>query len=405
MSLLFRMNQPLDLVHKIVYTLPAELFISSTTTFLDPCMGKGDYLVMVAKRLREHRHSKKNILNRLYGIECNELYVQNCLQKTPLDGAHIYVMTYEEVLEWEPEMKFDCVITNPPYQNQNTEENNVRPIWPLFVELAIGMVVDNGYVGMVTPTSWIGKPTNRTNNYSAFETYQIHHLELFDKASSPFSEGTTVSWFIMQKSVRDSHTEVVYNRKNTVKETTNIMLVPGIALPNELTKDGITLGEKLRKGKRMEFIQTYEFHTDKLNKHNLTSDKQTKKYSNKYYVSHRIVRYASIQFGNYDCWKVMIPSSSTINNLVIDNNCGHAHDMYCLYASTLSEAKQIKSILLTKLFRYIGHAYRDGPNLTSVFRRKVFPAVDLTRSWTDEQLYKHFKLTKKEIKLIEGTIK
>jgi len=31
--------------------------------------------------------------------------------------------------------------------------------------------------------------------------------------------------------------------------------------------------------------------------------------------------------------------------------------------------------------------------------------TDLTRSWTDEELYEHFDLTKDEIKFIEETVK
>ena len=90
-TMLFRMDQPVELVREIVYNLPEELFQSDKTTFLDPAMGKGDYLVGIAQRLKEYGHSKENILSRLYGFECNAMYVQNCLHRIAFEAYWCYL--------------------------------------------------------------------------------------------------------------------------------------------------------------------------------------------------------------------------------------------------------------------------------------------------------------------------
>jgi len=44
------------------------------------------------------------------------------------------------------------------------------------------------------------------------------------------------------------------------------------------------------------------------------------------------------------------------------------------------------------------------PRALTAGKLRWIPAVDLSRSWTDEELYKHFNLTEEEIKLIEETV-
>jgi len=35
---------------------------------------------------------------------------------------------------------------------------------------------------------------------------------------------------------------------------------------------------------------------------------------------------------------------------------------------------------------------------------RMFPAVDINRSWTDEELYAHFELTQEEIEYVEANV-
>ncbi len=55
------------LVKEILDNLPDSIWTSSSTTFLDPAMGGGQFLVEIERRLRVAGHSDENIANRVFG--------------------------------------------------------------------------------------------------------------------------------------------------------------------------------------------------------------------------------------------------------------------------------------------------------------------------------------------------
>ena len=300
-------------------------------------------------------------------------------------------------------MKFDVVVGNPPYQ-ENTVGNH--PLWTRFVALAKDMCAQDGYIALITPRSWLGKQSNRSNNYDVFLQTQLEHVELFDQKSSPFDVGSTISWYVIKNTQITKPTTIVQHI-NGIRQSPLEMLFDEqqVMLPSVLTETSLSLNAKLAIGPRLEFVKSYEFHNEKIKKKGLVSNTQDDTFIYPHYVSHRILRYTSVMFSQHATWKVMIPSTSTINNCVIANECGHGEDMYCLYVDNKEQAELATAVLWSSLFQYIGKMYRGGRNLISAFRQQVFPFVDITRSWTDEELYTHFNLTTEEIALIEETIK
>ena len=62
------------------------------------------------------------------------------------------------------------------------------------------------------------------------------------------------------------------------------------------------------------------------------------------------------------------------------------------------------SVFNSKLFKYLVQENRTS-GFVQIYVVKNLPYVDLSRSWTDAELYAHFNLTEEEINLIESTIK
>jgi hypothetical protein len=60
---------PPALANEMINTLPDEVFLSETTTFLDPICKNGTFLVEIAERLYERGHSINNIQSRIYTID------------------------------------------------------------------------------------------------------------------------------------------------------------------------------------------------------------------------------------------------------------------------------------------------------------------------------------------------
>lgn len=89
-------------------------------SFLDPCMGGGQFVQAVEQRLRSYGHSDKNIAKRVYGIENSRLRINYAINKHGLVGQYRYC---EDYLEYDEKMKFDVVIENPPFNGDDTSRD------------------------------------------------------------------------------------------------------------------------------------------------------------------------------------------------------------------------------------------------------------------------------------------
>ena len=62
-----------------------------------------------------------------------------------------------DFLTWCPEMKFDVIVGNPPYQRSREVRNVGTPLWPDFIEKSLKLVKDGGFVSLVVPFTWMQK--------------------------------------------------------------------------------------------------------------------------------------------------------------------------------------------------------------------------------------------------------
>lgn len=79
---------PSELAYEMISTLPEDVFISETSTFLDPICKCGTFLFEIVEKLYEQGHPISNIENRIYTIDSNshsynvaESYIKKILNK------------------------------------------------------------------------------------------------------------------------------------------------------------------------------------------------------------------------------------------------------------------------------------------------------------------------------------
>jgi 23S rRNA A1618 N6-methylase RlmF len=134
-----------ELVNEILDHLPVYVWESNTTTFLDPAMGGGQFLVEVVRRLRAHGHSDRNIRNRVFGFESSKALVDLAINMNKLIGT-FKKMSYEEFLEKDHKMKFDVVLGNPPYQGKAEMHQK-------FFNKSVDLLNDGGTVAFIQPAT------------------------------------------------------------------------------------------------------------------------------------------------------------------------------------------------------------------------------------------------------------
>jgi hypothetical protein len=159
MLMVTRLKFPIEpLVIQMLDQLPADVWTSSTTTFLDPAMGGGQFLVEIQRRLRAAGHGDLNIAERMYGCESNILRVNYSKNNKKLVTNKLFVRNSLDY-DWG-DMKFDVIVGNPPYNEDAGEErlsagnSNNSTLYTEFVKFSLSRA---SYVALVIPAGWTMK--------------------------------------------------------------------------------------------------------------------------------------------------------------------------------------------------------------------------------------------------------
>jgi hypothetical protein len=100
----------------------------------------------------------------IYAVEFNRAYFRL--------GSGIYTRLgvnyiYANYLTWEPGMKFDVVIGNPPFQEATDKgrKDQASNLWTKFWVKSLQITKDDGVVSLITPTSWLSPSANLRGAY------------------------------------------------------------------------------------------------------------------------------------------------------------------------------------------------------------------------------------------------
>ncbi len=481
---------PPNVVNQMLDMLPQELFQSPDTTFLDPACKTGVFLREIAKRLNEGLKDQIPDLQQridhifhkqLFGIAITELtsllsrrgvycskYPNSVYSVSTFDNAQgnirfkrtehkwkdgkcvycgvaeregVYMRddmetyAYEWIHTLNPEeifnMKFDVIISNPPYQlntgggsDDAVAAKQAKPLFNLFVEQA--KKLNPHYLTMIIPARWytggIGLGDFRNN---MLEDHHIRELIDYSDSEECFS-GVGVAGGICY---------FLWDREyeGNCKVTNRLREYESVAERSLNEFDGFFI----RSNDSISIIHKVQRKTDKfLNEQVYPIDAfgfpsksrgESKPFDNSVSLIHSkgigYVPRGDIKKNPdiIDKYKVTIGILVPCNGEVgVDPKNGYksittprilkpgeiTSFSYLVLGAfdTEEEAKNFKQYMMCKFPRFMLRLTFSSMHIAK-YNFMFVPKVDFKESWTDEKLYKKFELEDDEIDLIEKTMR
>ena len=396
------------IAEEILDQIPETLFVSSTTTFLDPAMGGGQFLKAIISRLRKYGHSDENISARIFGYESDIISVKFAKKKCEHIGTFLEANNF---LEEDMSKKFDVIVGNPPYQNADSSLN----LWPLFVEKSLCILMDGGYLAYVTPTTWMRPSTdikrkkeNGGSKYILKDFMQVYNTTAMNVGTvkSHFNVGSTFCWFLINKAAYQGSTAVI----DITGEQFYVDLRKYTVFPNDAPKNVITIFEKMQrhnnkfkfKGVRGKGREDLEFKMEQSEEFKfkyIGSQYNTKNFNKNFGC---MMYYSKVKHPDHDKPKVVI---NYIGDIVPYVDSGDAGFQYCqVHYLDENEVSGAKTVFSSKLFKLFYKFVRYGMHNEAGVLNSL-PMVDLTKQWEDKELYAYFNLNQEEIDYIEANVK
>ena len=391
-----------------------NIWTNEKLTWYDPAAGMGNYPIAIYYKLMEglkikipnETKRKKHVLEKqLYMGELNK---KNCFVikqifninnecKLNLYEGDTLNIKIDEIFGIN---KFDIIIGNPPYNEEVKVHNISLPLYNKFIEYYINKC---NFLTFIIPSRWFsgGKGLDKFRKMM-LKRNDIIYIKHHDDASKIFGNLVDikggVNYFLIDKKYNGL---CDYNGSMIKLDNYDIII--------DNTYENIL--HKIDKSIKLISIYNSQDHY-KIQ----SNDKRLKNN----YESEHIVCYVSKQKGfiryihkneiknDYDNWKVLTTSASHgeksgFGNIFIATpEEVHCKSYIGFNVTTEKEAKSLLSYLKCKLPNFILSLRKMSHNLSSD-TCKWIPLPPLNKDWNDNKVYKYFKLTDDDIKLIKET--
>ncbi|WP_314793693.1 Eco57I restriction-modification methylase domain-containing protein [Eggerthia catenaformis] len=476
---------PPDIANAMLDRLPQDLFRNPDTKFLDPACKSGVFLREIAKRLLKGLEPQIPDLqervdhifhNQLYGIAITELtsllarrsvyctkYPNSEYSVSRFDNAqgnirfkrinHVWqngkcvfcgtsakgdlseknrgedleTHAYEFIHIRKPEellkMKFDVIISNPPYQLETDGAGKqAKPIYQQFVRQA--KKLKPKYMAMITPSRWfaggMGLDDYRTEMLNDGHLKSVVDYSLSRDCFPGVDIAGGVSYFLWDGSYSgtcdytyvDGDSTTRLDRKLNeydvfVRDNRAIGIVHKVeaqsnssvsTLMSSLGPFGLGTAERGVKTKPAGgYVLLSSAGRSYIDCSKLTSGFD---YIRKWKVIIGKATSAGAATAGKDGLRKVI---ATLDILEPNAVCTFSYFIGGCF-DTKEEAENYRSYLSTKFARFLLLQCLSSINITKD-RFRFVPIQDFTKSWTDEELYSKYSLTDEEINLIESMIK
>lgn len=471
---------PPDVANQILDMLPQELFSDPNTKFLDPACKSGIFLREIAKRLivglantiPDLQERIDHIMHKqLYAIAITELTAMlsrrsvycskypngpfavshfetvqgnikfHKISHTWKDGKCVYcgasqeeydrskdleTHAYEFIHVLKPEeifnMKFDVIVSNPPYQLSDGGNNaSATPIYQLFIEQA--KKLSPRYLTMIVPSRWFagGKGLDDFRREMISDT-RIRELHDFLNASDCFGSGVEIKggvcYFLWDRDSNGKCLVVTHDASGVISKQSRYMKI-GNSDVFVRRNEAISILEKVQSLKEESFSEIVSSRKPFGLPTNIMGSKTKAPQDVVLYQRGGTAYYPQAGLPKNKEWvnkyKIFITKAynagddyphQILNKPLIGEKGTCCTETYIVIGPFESKEKteNVNSYICTKFFRFLVSLKKISQDATQRVYEFV-PMQDFSKPWTDEELYKKYNLTDDEIAFIESMIK
>lgn len=385
------------LVNDILDQLPAEVWMSDCTTFLDPAFGGGQFLREIERRLREAGHSQDNISSRVYGCEIRQIRINWTWDHGGVKTRNLIKTDFVSYDGWG-NMKFDVIVGNPPYQLTNSKK-----LWPEFVLKSMDLLKPGGYMGMVIPATWLTSDGAVYKKVRTRLTSEHNLLCVSRDADNHFDVGQDICYFV-------SKFEPYAHNTTYMKQSESVQIDLEQGLPKTQEEQAVDQIISIMLDQEPKIKWILNERDDCIKSSDLHATK-TKEYAYKVYQSTANVGYVKKEPEHYGKLKLAVNFSSSFysahaedHNMPITTD-GIGSLMGYVLIKSKKQGEQIRSYLCSKAVRFLVNNYKKAhTGFNTAVKRRMIPQVP-DHTWTDAEVYAHFGFTKAQIALIESHFK
>ena len=390
-----------------------NIWTNEKLTWYDPATGMGNYPIAIYYKLMEGLKIKiPNEIERKKHIIEKQLYMGELNKKNCFIVRQIFNINNEYKLnlyegdtlnvklnEVFGKNKFDIIIGNPPY-NEVLTSVGAKPLYHKFIEYYVNKC---NMLSFIVPSRWFagGKGLDKFREMMINRT-DILYIKHYDNACKIFGNSVDIKGGVNYFLIDDTYnglcvyngSKVKFNTFDVILDSKYYGLVNKFVEYSKITKYYIsqdyykiqTNDTRLIDENKKDYIKCY-----------VSQQKGFIKYIDKNEIKKDAKSYKVITA------RAAFGANSSFGNTFIGNpNEVHTKSYISFNLSSEDEAKSLLSYMKCKLPNLLLSLRKSSQDISEA-TCKWIPLPPLNKDWNDDMIYKYYKLSENEIKLIKET--